>query len=109
MSMNILLVNRALPVHVAGGLERHVEDLALGLADAGLRPHLLTAPLPAAERQRLGRGGGGAPRPPPAAPAGGHRPSPPPPRPPPPLRPDPRPGIRARLLESAAGRTAADP
>ncbi len=44
-AIKVLLVNRALPAHVAGGLERHVEDLALGLVAAGLRVHLLAAPL----------------------------------------------------------------
>jgi glycosyltransferase involved in cell wall biosynthesis len=53
MTPQVLIVNRALPAHVAGGLERHVEDLALGLAAAGLRPHVLAAPLPSAERDRL--------------------------------------------------------
>jgi glycosyltransferase involved in cell wall biosynthesis len=57
LPMKILLVNRALPVHVAGGLERHVEDLALGLAGAGLQVHLLTAPLPPDERTRLAERG----------------------------------------------------
>jgi glycosyltransferase involved in cell wall biosynthesis len=53
MTPQVLIVNRTLPAHVAGGLERHVEDLALGLAAAGLRPHVLAAPLPSAERDRL--------------------------------------------------------
>lgn len=40
-------MNRALPCHVPGGLERHVEDLALGLAGrGGIELHLLTAPMP---------------------------------------------------------------
>ena len=43
--LRILLVNRALPCHRAGGLERHVEDLALGLAEAGHAVHMLTAPV----------------------------------------------------------------
>jgi glycosyltransferase involved in cell wall biosynthesis len=54
--MRLLLVNRALPFHVAGGLERHFEDLACGLAAAGHEVHLLTAALPpgqAAEGERL--------------------------------------------------------
>ncbi len=50
--LRILLVNRALPHHVAGGLERHVEDLAIGLAATGEEVHLLAAPLPAAEVER---------------------------------------------------------
>ena len=50
--MRILLVNRALPEHVPGGLERHVHDLALGLAAAGCAVHLLAAPLPAADAAR---------------------------------------------------------
>lgn len=51
--MRVLLVNRALPCHITGGLERHFEDLALGLAARGLHPHLLTAPIPEEERERL--------------------------------------------------------
>lgn len=51
-ALGVLLVNRALPAHVPGGLERHVHDLALGLAAAGCRVHLLAAPLPEAERAR---------------------------------------------------------
>lgn len=51
--LRVLLVARSLPVHVPGGIERHVEDLALGLAGAGCTVHLLTAPLPAGERCRL--------------------------------------------------------
>jgi glycosyltransferase involved in cell wall biosynthesis len=57
VSMKVLLVNRALPYHVAGGLERFVEDLALGLAGAGVDLHLLTASLPATEKARLAEGG----------------------------------------------------
>ncbi|HOE96603.1 MAG TPA: glycosyltransferase family 4 protein [Candidatus Sumerlaeota bacterium] len=41
----VLLVARALPAHVPGGLERHVQDLALGLAGAEVELHLLTHPL----------------------------------------------------------------
>jgi glycosyltransferase involved in cell wall biosynthesis len=51
--MRLLLINRGMPAHVPGGLERHVEDLALGLAQAGPDVHLLSAPLPADERERL--------------------------------------------------------
>ena len=51
--MKTLLVNRALPIHVAGGLERHVEDLAVGLAAGGVETHLLCAPVPPQERRRL--------------------------------------------------------
>jgi glycosyltransferase involved in cell wall biosynthesis len=51
--LRILHIARSLPAHLPGGLERHVEDLALGLAAAGCETHLLTAPLPPAERQRL--------------------------------------------------------
>lgn len=50
--LRVLLMNRALPAHVPGGLERHVHDLALGLAAAGCRVHLLAAPLSQAERDR---------------------------------------------------------
>lgn len=55
--LRILLVNRALPAHGPGGLERHVEDLALGLRAAGCQVHLLSAPLLPAERPRLERAG----------------------------------------------------
>ncbi|MEN6625929.1 MAG: glycosyltransferase family 4 protein [Candidatus Sumerlaeia bacterium] len=48
----VLLVNRALPAHWAGGLERHVEDLAIGLAAAGWGVDLLAAPLGADEFDR---------------------------------------------------------
>lgn len=50
--LRVLLVNRALPAHVPGGLERHVHDLALGLAAAGCRVQLLAAPLPPDEEAR---------------------------------------------------------
>lgn len=46
------MINRALPQHWAGGLERHVEDLALGLAGAGWGVSLLAAPLDPAEAGR---------------------------------------------------------
>lgn len=48
----VLLVNRALPAHWAGGLERHVEDLASGLAEAGWQVDILAAPLDPAEVER---------------------------------------------------------
>lgn len=44
--MRILMINRSLPVHVPGGLEHHVHDLALGLAEAGCQIHLLCGPVP---------------------------------------------------------------
>ncbi len=43
-NIRILLINRTLPEHVQGGLEHHVKDLAMGLADEGCHVHLLTAP-----------------------------------------------------------------
>lgn len=43
-SLRVLLVNRALPEHVAGGLERHTADLAEGLAAFGCEVHWLCAP-----------------------------------------------------------------
>lgn len=46
--LRVLLICRALPWHVPGGLEFHVLDLARGLADAGLDVHLLTAPIDSA-------------------------------------------------------------
>ena len=46
-----------MPCHVPGGIERHVEDLALGLSDAGCRVHLLSAPLTDSDRQRLEEAG----------------------------------------------------
>ncbi len=55
--LKVLLVNRALPIHVAGGVERHVEDLALGLAALGLEAHLLAAEAPAQEGERFAAGG----------------------------------------------------
>lgn len=45
MNRSVLMINRALPQHWAGGLERHVEDLVFGLASAGWRVGLLSAPL----------------------------------------------------------------
>lgn len=44
--LKVLLVNRALSYHVPGGLERYVEDLALGLEGAGCQVHILSAPMP---------------------------------------------------------------
>lgn len=46
------MINRALPLHWAGGLERHVEDLAFGLTAAGWGVALLSAPLDPAEAGR---------------------------------------------------------
>lgn len=51
--LRILLVSRALPYHVPGGLERHVEDLAQGLVARGCEVHALAGPLPPEEVQRL--------------------------------------------------------
>jgi glycosyltransferase involved in cell wall biosynthesis len=46
-----------MPEHVQGGLEFHVEDLALGLAEKGCEVHLLTAPLPDPAKARYEKAG----------------------------------------------------
>jgi glycosyltransferase involved in cell wall biosynthesis len=55
--LRILLVNRALPCHRPGGLERHVEDLALGLAARGHAVHLLAAAVPPPHAARFAAAG----------------------------------------------------
>ena len=52
-ALRLLLVSRALTAHLPGGLEQHVEDLAAGLAEAGVQVHLLSAPIPDPQRRRL--------------------------------------------------------
>lgn len=49
----ILMVTRSLPCHVAGGLEHHVQDLAVRLAVEGARVDILTAAVPPEYRQAL--------------------------------------------------------
>lgn len=46
MNPRVLLVSRALPCHLQGGLERHVVDLATAMARLGARVHLLSAAAP---------------------------------------------------------------
>lgn len=55
--LRVLMVSRSMPCHVAGGLERHVEDLALGLASRGVGVELLTTALPPSETERYRAGG----------------------------------------------------
>lgn len=55
--LKILLVNRALPEHVPGGLERHAEDLAWGLAADGIETHVLAAEASEAIRARYAQAG----------------------------------------------------
>lgn len=57
MSPRVLMINRALPQHWAGGLERHVEDLAFGLTAAGWEVALLAAPVNPVEAARYRHAG----------------------------------------------------
>lgn len=58
-SLKVLLVNRALPCHVRGGLEFHTLDLARGLRGLGAEVDLLTVTVPDDYRAELEREGFG--------------------------------------------------